>query len=88
MSPARPRAQAGPRFCYARHRPEEATLYRVVQEYLGTFLAQGEAHTGSDLPQFVQCEFEVCLECCILAHAFLRVRCNECAQEKLVAFSC
>jgi hypothetical protein len=28
------------------------------------------------------------LECGILAHGFLRLRCGECAHEKLVAFSC
>jgi Transposase zinc-binding domain len=28
------------------------------------------------------------LECGILAHGFLRLRCAECAHEKLVAFSC
>lgn len=33
-------------------------------------------------------EFEAFLECGILAHGFLRVRCADCAHEKLVAFSC
>jgi hypothetical protein len=28
------------RYAYQRHRPEETTLYRVVQEELATFLAQ------------------------------------------------
>ncbi len=88
MAPAPQPAQTGARFCYERHRPEESTLYRGVQEELDTFLAQVEAHTGSGLPQFVQDEFEAYLECGILAHGFLRVRCNECAQQKLVAFSC
>jgi hypothetical protein len=39
------------------------------------------------LPDFVKEEFEVFLECGILAQGFLRVRCAECAHEKLVAFS-
>lgn len=59
-----------------------------MHEELETFLAQVEAQTGSGLPQFVKDEFEAYLECGILAHGFLRVRCNECAHEKLVAFSC
>jgi hypothetical protein len=59
-----------------------------VQEELKTFLAQVEAHTGSSLPRFVKDEFEAYLQCGILAHGFLRVRCAECAQEKLAAFSC
>ena len=37
---------------------------------------------------FVKDEFEAFLECGILAHGFLRVRCAHCAHEKLVAFSC
>jgi hypothetical protein len=61
MAPAPQPAQAGARFAYERHRPEETTLYRVVQEELETFLAQVQAQTGSGLPQFVQDEFEAYL---------------------------
>lgn len=32
--------------------------------------------------------FDAFLECGILAHGFLRLRCADCAYEKLVAFSC
>ena len=39
------------------------------------------------MPEFVKAEFEAFLECGILAHGFLRLRCAECAHEKLVAFS-
>ncbi len=59
-----------------------------MQEELETFLARVEAHTGAGLPQFVKDEFEAYLECGVLAHGFLRVRCAQCAQEKLAAFSC
>jgi hypothetical protein len=31
---------------------------------------------------------ELILECGVLAHGFLRLRCGECAHEKRVAFSC
>ena len=75
-------------FHYERRRPEETTLYQIVQEQLDTFLAQVEAQTGSGLPEFVKDEFEAFLECGILAHGFLRLRCAGCAHEKLVAFSC
>jgi hypothetical protein len=81
-------ASAGARFANKRHRPEETTLCRVVQEDLESFLAQDEAQRGSGPPQFVKDEFDAYLECVILAHGFLRVRCAECAQERLVAFSC
>ena len=46
-----------------------------------------ESH-GAGLPAFVTEEFEAFLTCGILAHGFLRLRCNGCMEEKLVAFSC
>ncbi len=72
---------------YERRRPEETTLYQLVQQHLETFLAQVELETGSGLPEFVKDEFDAFLECGILAHGFLRLRCGDCAHEKLVAFS-
>ena len=59
---------------YERHRPEQAALYRLVQQHAATFIAQTEAATGADLPQFVKDEFDAFLECGILAHGFLRQR--------------
>ena len=90
MGQALQSAPAGHRaaFHYERRRPEETTLYQVVQEQLETFLAQVEAKTGAGLPEFIKAEFEAYLECGILAHGFLRLRCAGCAHEKLVAFSC
>ena len=73
---------------YERRRPEETILHGLVREHLETFLAQVEARTGTGVPGFVKDEFEAFLECGVLAHGFLRVRCAECAHEKLVAFSC
>lgn len=63
-------------------------LYQLVQEHVETFFAQVETETGSGLPVFVRDKFDAFLECGILAHGFLRLRCADCAQEKLVAFSC
>ena len=73
---------------YQRRRPEETTLYQVVQEHVETFVAQVELETGAGLPQFVKDEFEAFLECGIWAHGFLRLRRGTCAQDNLVAFSC
>ena len=73
---------------YERRRPEQTLLHRLVREHLETFLAEVEARTGTGLPAFVRDEFEAFLQCGILAHGFLRVRCADCAHEKLVAFSC
>ena len=73
---------------YARHRPEQTTLYRLVQQHAATFFAQAEETTGADLPQFVKDEFDAFLACGILAHGFLRLRCGDCGHDKLLAFSC
>ena len=40
------------------------------------------------VPQFIKDEFEAYLECGILAHGFLRLTCDTCARDTLVAFSC
>jgi hypothetical protein len=80
------RAAAASTAHYERRRPEETTLYRLVQENLETFIVEVEAGGAASLPQFVKDEFDAFLECGILAHGFLRVRCAECGHEKLVAF--
>ena len=72
---------------YERRRPEQTPLYRLVQQHYATFLTEVEAH-GASLPQFVKDEFEAYLECGILAHGFLRLTCDGCARDTLVAFSC
>jgi ribosomal protein S27E len=45
------------------------------------------AHAWPDLPQFVKDKFDAFVECGILAHGFLRLRCGDCGHDKLVAFS-
>ena len=72
-------ATAGNRIHYERHRPEQTVLYQLVQENVETFLAQVETETGSGLPDFVKDKFDTFLECGILAHGFLRLRCANCA---------
>jgi hypothetical protein len=57
---------------YERRRPEETTLYQVVQEHLESFVAQVKTETGASLPEFIKDEFDAFLECGILAHGFLR----------------
>ncbi|MEZ5659453.1 MAG: transposase [Burkholderiaceae bacterium] len=73
---------------YERHRPEQTTLYRLVQEHAASFIAHTEASTGKALPQYVKDEFDAYLKCGILAHGFLRLRCDDCGHDKLLAFSC
>lgn len=58
---------------HERHRPEQTTLYHLVQQNAASFIAHTEASTGSELPRFVKDEFDSFLECGILAHGFLRL---------------
>ncbi len=72
---------------YQRHRPEQTLLYQIVDEYYPAFAAL-MADQGRELPGYVQREFEEFLKCGRLEHGFLRVRCDTCHAEHLVAFSC
>ena len=85
---AKQRALDGAALHYERHRPEQTTLYRLVQQHAASFIAHTEASTGAELPRFIKAEFDAFLECGILAHGFLRLRCAECGHDKLLAFSC
>ena len=73
---------------YERHRPEQTTLYRLVQQHAATNFEQAESAAGAGLPPFVKDEFDAFLERGILAQGFLRLRCDDCGHDKLVAFSC
>ena len=75
------------RYHYECHRPEETPLYDIVRTHYPRFLAQLEADGGS-LPAFVKQEFDDYLKCGLLEHGFLRVKCDACNHEHLVAFSC
>ena len=72
---------------YRRHRPEATLLYRLVAEHYPVFRDQRAAE-ARPLPRYVEEEFEAYLQCGRLEHGFLRVRCEGCHAEKLVAFSC
>jgi hypothetical protein len=51
-------------------RPEQTTLYRLMQQHAASFIAHTEASTGAELPRFIKDEFDAFLECGILAHGF------------------
>ena len=70
-----------------RHRPEQTLLYQLVEEYYPAFEAQWAAQ-GRVLPDYVRQEFDEYLKCGRLEHGFLRVQCDTCHAEHLVAFSC
>ena len=71
---------------YECHRPEHTLLYQLVEEYYPAFKAHLEVQ-GTALPHYVEQEFEDYLKCGRLEHGFLRVRCDTCHAEHLVAFS-
>jgi hypothetical protein len=72
---------------YDRRRPEESVLYGVVQAELETFLARAQARERP-VPRFVERELRGFLRCGILAHGFVRVHCDDCGLDRVVAFSC
>jgi len=58
-----------------------------VQQELETFLA-GAAARERSVPRFVARELRAFLRCGILAHGFVRVHCDGCGLDRVVAFSC
>ena len=71
---------------YERHRPGKTLLYQIVEQYYPDFRSAMEAQDRL-LPSYVQDEFEAFLQCGRLEQGFLRVRCEDCKHEHLVAFS-
>lgn len=72
---------------YKRHRPENTLLYQLVGRHYPEF-KETLSQQGKQLPKFVEREFDEFLRCGRLEHGFLRVVCDDCKHEKLVAFSC
>jgi len=72
---------------YDRRRPEANVLYGVVRAELETFLSRAQARERP-VPRFVERELRGFLGCGILAHGFVRVHCDECGLDRVVAFSC
>ena len=69
--------------------PSCTVLYTVIAEHLETFLASLDADPAAKgLPAYVQREFYDYLQCGILADGFLRLGCDTCKKELLLAFSC
>ena len=62
-------------------------MHRVVREQLETFLARSRCQDPST-PRFVEQELRAFLRCGVLAHGFLRLHCDDCGHDRLVAFSC
>jgi hypothetical protein len=87
---AQPATPTGLAAVYRRRRPTTTPLYPIVQHHLETFLAQAPEVDpwGEGVADWVEGDFRAYLRCGILAHGFARIRCDHCAAERLVAFSC
>ena len=72
---------------YQRHRPEQTLLYQIVERYYPAF-SDYLAEAGKQLPAHVRQAFDGYLQCGRLEHGFLRLRCDNCRTEHLLAFSC
>lgn len=80
-------AAAPPTPRYAHHAPERKLLYALVQAHCPDFLER-LALEDRTVPECVREEFNEYLRCGVLDHGFLRVACEHCHAERLVAFSC
>ena len=76
-----------PSFAYKRHEPSKTLLYQIIENHYPEFADLMEAQ-GRRLPDFVQRTFSDYLKCGLLENGFIRVRCDQCHDERLVAFSC
>jgi hypothetical protein len=81
LSPATRRADG-----YARRRPEETLLYRVVAEHWPSF--RDNAGEQGGLPRFVVRELDDYLGCGLLERGLVHLACSRCGQSMVVAFSC
>src|SRR4030095_8229639 len=68
--------------------PSQTLLYQVVADHLETFLASLDADPDAKgFPASVERELYDYLQCGILAHGFVRLGCDTCQHEMLLAFS-
>lgn len=96
-TPASAVASASPASCrqrenctptgYRRRTPEDTVLYDVVRDRLESFLDTAQRRERK-VPRFVEREFRSYLQCGILAYGFVRVRCDDCGNDRVVAFAC
>jgi hypothetical protein len=72
---------------YTPRSPERTILHRTVCEQLEAFLARSR-YRDQPTPRFVEQTLRSYLRCGVLAHGFLRLHCDDCGHDRLVAFSC
>ena len=72
---------------YQPREPSGTVLYQVIADHLETFRATLAADPAAKgLPDYVVEEFYAYLQCGILAHGFVRLSCDSCPHQMLLAF--
>src|SRR5215468_9256829 len=82
------RGSALHRHDYAPRRPTETVLYAIVRDHLEAFLEHARESYERGLPRYVEQAFRAYLTCGVFAHGFLRLHCDTCRRDLLVAFTC
>jgi len=68
--------------------PQDTVLHRLIREHYATFVAHAEATYTAPLPRYVKDAFERYLACGDFSQGFVRLHCDGCRRDVLVAFSC
>jgi hypothetical protein len=72
---------------YQRRQPELTPCYKTVNAAFDDFV-RARAAENRPLAQYVLNEFDAYLKCGMLSYGLVRLRCDDCAREQIVAFSC
>jgi hypothetical protein len=72
---------------YKRREPEQTLLHAALCAHLETFLDRVRTE-DFDLPEHVVKELREYLTCGVLAHGFVRIRCEKCGKSMAVGYSC
>ncbi len=74
---------------YRPRKPETTALYEVVRDNLETLYgAIDDQALAVRIPKHARKELEAYLECGLLCRGFARLKCHDCKETHLVAFSC
>lgn len=74
---------------YRARRPETTALYEVVRDNLETLYgAIDDGALAVRIPKHARKELESYLDCGLLCRGFARLKCEDCGETRLVAFSC
>ena len=63
-------------------------LFAITREHLAGFLRHADEQYARPLPKYVRRAFYRYLRCGLPEHGLLRVRCDDCGHDRVVAFSC